>query len=169
MADKLINKVAESGLISLDLETFFPNNPILEFDMKNYLFRELLLKEKEFRTALQQQDWSIYKDKIVALHCSTDAILPQWSYMLVVSYLSAQTHEIYFGNTEKVEYLLFIQNIKNMNTENYKDARVVIKGCGTKAIQGDAYIEISKKLQPVVKSLMFGEACSTVPVYKKKN
>lgn len=168
MPDNLINKVAQSGLITLDLEDLFPKEEILEFNMKDFLFRGLILKEKEFREALKQHDWSLYANKITAVFCSTDAILPQWAFMLVASYLSAQTDKIYFGSKENVEYNLFLQNIKNTDENKYKDERVIIKGCGTKTVTGEAYLEITKKLQPVVKSLMFGEACSTVPIYKKK-
>jgi hypothetical protein len=165
---ELINKVAQSGLITIDLEDFFPAENVLEFDLKDFLFRGLILKELEFRAALKSLDWSVYKDKTVAVFCSADAILPQWSFMLVSMYLSAQTNKIYFGNTEKVEYYLFLENIKNIDASKYINEKIVIKGCGTKTVTGEAYLEITKKLQPVVKSLMFGEPCSTVPIYKKK-
>lgn len=165
---ELVNKVAESGLITLDLEQFFPAEEITELDVKDFLFRGLILKEKEFRDALKQHNWSLYNEKTVAVFCSTDAILPQWSYMLLATYLSAQTGKIYFGTKEKVEYNLFLQNIKNIDAEKYNGERIIIKGCGTKTVTGEAYLEITKKLQPVVKTLMFGEPCSTVPVYKKK-
>lgn len=165
---ELVNKVAQSGIITLDLEDFFPKETIIDFDIKDFLFRGLILKEKEFREALKQHDWSVYKDKTVAIYCSADAILPQWSYMLLVTYLSAQTQKNYFGTKEKVEHDLFIQAIKNIDAQQYLDERIIIKGCGTKVLTGEAYIEITKKLQPVVKTLMFGEACSTVPVYKRK-
>lgn len=168
MSTPLINKVAQSGLITLDLEEFFPKDEIVELDLKDFLFRGLILKEIEFREALKQHDWSVYINKITAVFCSTDAILPQWSFMLVASYLSPQTDKIYFGTKENVEYNLFLQNIKEADENKYKDERVIIKGCGTKTVTGQAYLEITKKLQPVVKSLMFGEACSTVPIYKKK-
>lgn len=165
---ELINKVAQSGLITIDLEDFFPEGEILLFDLKDLLFRGLILKEAEFRTALKQFDFSIYKDKTVAVYCSSDAIIPQWAYMLAGVYLSAQTSAIYFGKKDEVEYVLFLQNIKNIDAAKYSGEKIVIKGCGTKTVTGEAYLEITKKLQPVVKSLMFGEPCSTVPVYKKK-
>ena len=165
---ELVNKVAQSGLITIDLEEFFPKQDIIALDIKDFLFRGLILKELEFRAALKAHDWSIYKDKIVAVYCSTDAILPQWSFMLVSTYLAAQTNNIYFGNVEKVEYNLFLENIKHIDETKYTNEKIVIKGCGTKTVTGEAYMEITKKLQPVVKSLMFGEPCSTVPIYKKK-
>ena len=165
---ELFNKVAQSGLITLDLEDFFPKEAIVAFDIKEFLFRGLILKELDFRAALKAHDWSAYKDKTVAVFCSTDAIIPQWAFMLVGTYLSAQTTEIYFGTTEDVEQKLFLLNLKNIDATKYIDEKIIIKGCGTKTVTGEAYLEITKKLQPVVKSLMFGEACSTVPIYKRK-
>ena len=165
---ELVNKVAQSGLITLDLEDFFPKEAILALDIKEFLFRGLILKELEFRAALKAHDWSAYQDKIVAVFCSTDAIIPQWAFMLVVTYLSAQTTEIYFGTTEDVEQKLFLSNLKSIDATKYIDEKIIIKGCGTKTVTGEAYLEITKKLQPLVKSLMFGEACSTVPIYKRK-
>lgn len=165
---ELINKVAQSGLITIDLEDFFPKETIVELDIKDFLFRGLILKELEFRSAIKTHDWSIFKDKTVAVFCSTEAILPQWSYMLVSTYLLPQTNNIFFGNAENVEYNLFLDNIKKIDETKYLDEKIVIKGCGTKTVTGEAYLEITKKLQPVVKSLMFGEPCSTVPIYKKK-
>lgn len=168
MSEILINKVAQSGIITLDLEDFFPKEEISIVDIKIFLFKELILKEKEFREALKNYEWSIYKNKAVAIGCSTDAIIPQWAFMLVATYVSEFTSQYYFGTKENVEYNLFIENIKILDTSKYKDERVIIKGCGTKTVTGEAYLEITKKLKPVVKSLMFGEACSTVPVFKKK-
>lgn len=165
---ELVNKVAQSGLITLDLEDFFPKEAIVAFDIKEFLFRGLILKELDFRAALKAHDWSAYQNKTVAVFCSTDAILPQWAFMLVSTYLSAQTTETYFGTTEEVEQKLFLSNLKSIDATKYIDERIIIKGCGTKTVTGEAYLEITKKLQPVVKSLMFGEACSTVPIYKRK-
>lgn len=168
MSEPLINKVAQSGIITLDLEVFFPTEEILPLDIKNFLFRGLLLKELEFRANLKNVDWTAFQDKSVAVFCSSDAILPQWAYMLIVVYLQQVTKEIYFGTIAEVEQKLLLQNIQNMNVAQYQEERLIIKGCGTKALGGEAYLEITKKLKPVVKSLMFGEPCSTVPVYKKK-
>ena len=112
---ELINKVAQSGLMTIDLEDFFPKETIVEFDLKDFLFRGLILKELEFRAALKAHNWSEYKDKTVAVFCSADAIIPQWSFMLVSTYLATQTNKIYFGNAEKVEYNLFLQNIMNID------------------------------------------------------
>ncbi len=165
---ELINKVAQSGLITIDLETFFPTEEIMEFDIQAFLFRGLILKEIEFRAALKQHDWNQYQDKIVAVFCSTDAILPQWSFMLITTYLLPHTNKIYVGTKEEVEQLLLLKNINEIDATKYMDAKLVIKGCGTKTVNSNAYLEITKKLQPIAKSLMFGEPCSTVPVYKKR-
>jgi len=168
MADMLVNKVVQSGIITLDLEDFFPDEPIAELDIKAFLFRGLILKEKEFREAMKANDWTVYQDKIVAVYCSADAIIPQWAYMLLASHCSAVTDRYYFGTAAEVEQQLFLDKLKALNAEQYRDERIVIKGCGTKTVTGQAYLEITRKLKPVVKSLMFGEPCSTVPVYKKK-
>jgi hypothetical protein len=166
---ELKNKVAESGIITLDLETYFPAEAIVAFDIKPFLFKELILKEVEFRNALKNKDWSVYKDKIVAVFCSSDAILPQWSFMLITRYLMQVTDKIYFGNPADVEQKLLLENIYKIDANNFDNQIVVIKGCGNKKLPDAAYVEITKKLLPHVKSLFFGEPCSTVPVYKKKN
>jgi len=166
---ELSNKVAESGLIVIDLEDFFPKGPILEFDLKDHLFKGLILKEMEFRDSLKKTDWSVYKDKTVAIFCSTDAILPQWSFMLVMQYLLPYTAEVYSGTIEEVIRLKWISNIKNIDATKYLNERVVIKGCGKQQAGSAVFLEASKKLLPVVRSLMFGEPCSTVPVYKRKS
>ncbi len=168
MSEPLINKVAESGLVSIDLASFLPSNEIVLFDIKPYLFMELILKEKEFRTALSELDWSQYQDKIVGICCSTDAIIPMWANMLVASSLSNTAKAIYFGDENKVRQQLLLQGINAIDVKKYNDQRIVIKGCGETPIGEAAYIAITQKLRPVVKSLMYGEPCSTVPVYKKK-
>ena len=165
--EEIINKVAESGLITIDLEKYFPSENIVGFDIKNFLFMEMLLKEKDFRLALDQQDWSQYKGRVVALFCSTDAIIPMWAYMLVVSKLTGIANDILFGNEDEVVKEAIIDNIQKIDPKEYEGKRVVVKGCGERPIPEYAYIEISKKLIPVVKSMMYGEPCSTVPVYKK--
>jgi Protein of unknown function (DUF2480) len=166
--DTIVNKVAESGLITLDLEAFYPREEILSFDMKDHLFMGMILKEKDFRTALQQTDWETYRDKAVAVFCSADAIIPLWAHMLVSTYLSGVARRVFAGTLEEMRKQLFIENIRNINTEEYTDKRVVIKGCGDLEIGDYAYVEITNKLVPAVKSLMYGEPCSTVPVYKQR-
>ena len=168
MSDALINKVAESGLISIDLAGFLPKNEIVVFDIKPYLFMELILKEKEFRASLIEIDWKQYQDKIVGIYCSADAIIPMWANMLVASNLSNTAKLIFFGDENKVREQVLIQEISLLNPADYTDQRIVIKGCGDTPIGESAYIAITHKLRPVVKSIMYGEPCSTVPVYKKK-
>jgi hypothetical protein len=166
--DTIVNKVAESGLITLDLETFYPKDEIVLFDLKEYLFMGMILKEKDFRAALQQVDWQTYRDKLVAVFCSADAIIPLWAYMLVSTYLSGVARRTFSGTAEEMRKQLFIERIGNINGDEYADKRVVIKGCGDLEIGDYAYVEITNKLVPVVKSLMYGEPCSTVPVYKQR-
>ncbi|MCU0336454.1 MAG: DUF2480 family protein [Sediminibacterium sp.] len=168
MQETFVNKVAESGLITIDLETFLPKEEILVFDIKNYLFMELILKEKDFRKALQEHDWNQYKDRIVAVTCSVDAIIPVWAYMLIISYLEPFSTFVHFGNKEQCQEAYLIQQIKQLDQKAYTDQRVVVKGCGETPIPASAYFYITSMLRPVAKSIMYGEPCSTVPVFKKK-
>jgi hypothetical protein len=166
--EEIRNKVAESGLITINLEQYYPEHQPLAFDLKNFLFMEMLLKEKDFREALDQHDWTQYENKDVAVYCSTDAIVPMWAYMLVASKLSGIARSIISGTPEEAFKQVFIQNIRQLNAASFEGKRVVVKGCGDKPVPEYAYAEISIKLLPVVKSLMYGEPCSTVPVYKRK-
>ncbi len=166
--EEIRNKVAESGLITIDLEKYYPDQQTLSFDLKNFLFMEMLLKEKDFREALDQHDWTQYENRDVAVYCSTDAIVPMWAYMLVASKLSGIARSIVSGTPEEAFKQVFLQNIRQVDAEAYEGKRVVVKGCGDKPIPEYAYVGISIKLLPVVKSLMYGEPCSTVPVYKRK-
>ena len=168
MSEPFINKVAESGLLTIDLETYFPNGKTALFDLKDYLFMGMILKEKDFREALKNTDWSVYKEKNIALTCSADAIIPVWAWMLVVTYLQPVAKEIVMGDEKELLKTLFLKNIAAIKTEEYADKKVVIKGCGETPIGDYVYMEITKRLQPVVKSIMYGEPCSTVPVYKKR-
>jgi hypothetical protein len=168
MEEIIINKVAQSGLKTLDLEDFYPKEELLVFDLKDYLFMELILKEKEYREALKNIDWSIYQNKNVAITCSADAIIPLWAYMLAVSYIQPYATDIIFGNETEAFNILFLKNLGKINVQEYEDARVVVKGCGDKKIPETAYVEIAKVLRPVAKSIMYGEACSTVPIFKRK-
>ena len=168
MSEPIVNKVAESGLISLDLTHFIPSVEVVLFDIKQYLFMELILKEKDFRAALTAADLSIYQDKIVGIYCSTDAIIPMWANMLIASALQPYAKAIYFGDENKVREQILLEGISQIDPTEYLDQRVVVKGCGETPIGESAYIAITNKLRPVVKSIMYGEPCSTVPVYKKK-
>jgi hypothetical protein len=168
MSDVIVNKVAESGLISLDLETYYPKEQIEVFDMKNYLFMELILKEKDFREAMKQLDWSVYQDKYVAVTCTADAVIPVWAYMLVASSLEPLAKDIFLGTAEEFHKVLFLRNLNSIDPQEFADQRVVVKGCGEIAIGDFAYLAITKILRPVAKTIMYGEPCSTVPVYKKR-
>ena len=168
MSETFINKVAESGIITINLEDYLPQEDIVVFDIKHYLFMELILKEKEFRQSLKDVDLSLYKDKIVAITCSADAIIPMWAYMLISTTLFQVTQTILMGSDLQVKNKLLIRAIHQINAEEFKDKRVVIKGCGENPIPEEAYLEITNLLLPVAKSIMYGEPCSTVPVYKNK-
>jgi uncharacterized protein DUF2480 len=165
---EIVNKVAESGIITLDLEQFYPKGEIAVFDMKDHLFMGLILKEKDFRIALQNLDWEQYRNKNVAVTCSADAIIPVWAYMLVAGYLQPVAEEIVFGDEQTLIQTIISRNLSNIDPAEYSDKRVVVKGCGEIKIPDAAYMEITAKLRPVAKSIMYGEPCSTVPIFKKK-
>lgn len=168
MAETFVNKVAESGIITIDLENYFPAEEIVLFDMKDYLFMGLILKEKDFRQALKELDTAVFSNKVVAITCSADAVIPMWAFMLVSGLLQPVAREIIFGNEETARKQRLLKNIGTINVNEYTDKRVVIKGCGEKPVPEEAYVEITKLLRPVVKSIMYGEPCSTVPVFKKE-
>ena len=167
MDDVFINKVAESNIITLNLEEYYPQGETIVFDLKDYLFMQLILKEKDFREALKNLDTTAYLNKNVALTCTADAIIPMWAYMLVASYLQPVAKNIIFGNEDFLQKTLFLKNLQQINAADYTDKRVVIKGCGDLPITELAYVEITNILRPVAKSIMYGEPCSTVPIYKK--
>lgn len=169
MSDTIINKVEESGLVTLDLEMFYPKQEIVPFDLKDFLFMGLILKEKDFRTALAELNWEQYREKHVAIFCSADAIIPMWAYMLAATNLSNVKATVEFGTVEEIHKNLFLKNISTLDATSFIDKRVVVKGCGDLPIGAFAYVEITNKLAPVVKSLMYGEPCSTVPVFKRKS
>ena len=168
MSETIINKVALSPLLSLDLEEYYPKEPIVTFDLKPHLFMELILKEKEFRAAMQNHDWSQFQNKLVAVTCTADAIIPVWAYMLVASYLQPVAKEVFFGDEKSALQKQFIKNIDAIDANEFLDKRIVVKGCGDLPIGEFAYLEITKKLRPVAKSIMYGEPCSTVPIFKNK-
>ena len=167
MEDVIVNKVAESGLVTLDLEEYYPKEETAVFDLKDHLFMELILKEKDYREALKNLDWTSYQNKNVAITCSADAVIPMWAYMLAATYLQPVAKEVVFGTEDFLHRTLFLKNLSRINVNEFTNKRVVIKGCGDKSISETAYVEITKLLTPVVKSIMYGEPCSTVPIYKK--
>jgi len=168
MSEVIVNKVASSGLITLDLEAYLPKEDFIEFDLKDHLFMGLILKEKDFREAMKNTDWQQYAGKNVAITCSVDAIIPVWAFMLVVSYLQPVAADVYTGSIDEMKKHIMLKNLGAIAITEYQDQRVVVKGCGETPIDSYAYAEITKLLLPVTKSVMYGEPCSTVPVYKKK-
>ena len=166
--EEIINKVALSGLVTINLEELIHPGERVVYDIKDNLFMGLILKEKDFREALKAKDWQEYKDQYVTITCSADAIIPMWAYMLVTSYLQPVAKDVYVGTVAEMQKHLFLKNLNAIDVQAFQDQRVVVKGCGDVAIDNYAYGEITKILVPVVKSIMYGEPCSTVPVYKKK-
>ena len=168
MEEVFINKVANSGIETINLETYFPVGERVSIDVKELLFMELVLKEKDFREWIKANDWTQYSEKFVAVYCSSDAIVPTWAYMLISSKLSGIAQKVVFGDLNALESALWENALNTLEVENYKDKIVVIKGCGDLPVSAAAYTNISSKLVPVVQSLMYGEPCSTVPVFKRK-
>ncbi|WP_456462011.1 DUF2480 family protein [Lutibacter sp.] len=168
MSGKIVNKVANSQLKTIDLEEFYPQGTRTIIDIKDWLFQELILKETDFREHLKKHKWEQYKNHYVALVCSSDAIIPSWAYLLITTYISPFAKKIIAGSLRELETSIFQDIISNFNIEDYKNKPVIIKGCTNKPIPETAYIQLIEKLQPIVKSIMFGEACSTVPLIKNK-
>ncbi len=170
MKEELIpNKVASSGLITISPEDYYSDGDRVHIDMADWLFEGLILKEKEFRAHIKDHNWEQYKNAFVWVNCSADAIIPQWAYMLVGSELTGIAKTFTFGTREQLESLLYEIRLSETDFTEFKDQRVIIKGCGDKNIPPHAFLSLTQKLKPLVKSLMYGEACSTVPVYKKRN
>ena len=168
MRDEIVNRVANSTLITIDLADYAPSQSISVLDVKDFLFQEIILKEKEFRTNLKEFDFSVYQGKIVAINCSSDAIVPMWAFMLVTSYLKGIASKIHFGKKEDVFQQIFTANIDAIDSTEFESKKVIVKGCGQVPLSASLYMAITKKLQDTVSSLMFGEACSAVPVLKNK-
>jgi hypothetical protein len=166
MENEINNKVANSGIVSIDLEEFYVSGERILFDIKPHLFQELILKEKDFREFIKTNDWSFYKDKIVGLVCTADAIVPTWAYMLLTLALEPFAKRIIFGNLNEIETILFAEKLNALDVSQFRDARIVIKGCGEKALPINAYVQLTTLLKPLAKSIMYGEPCSTVPLYK---
>jgi hypothetical protein len=167
--DEIVNKVAASGIVSIDLEEYYTEGERVEFDVKRFLFKELILKEKDFREALKAYDWVQFKGKIVNIICSADAIVPTWAFMLVVIELEPYAERVFCAKKEDVELVLFTEKLSSIHPEDYKGARVVIKGCSDKPVPLNAFVELTALLKPFAKSIMYGEPCSTVPLYKSKS
>lgn len=167
--ENFVNKVANSGLITLNLEDYYNKGERVVYDIKENLFHGLILKEKDFREFIKTHDWTQFQDKNVAIICSADAIVPTWAYMLLANRMQPYANEIVFGDLNTLEAVMFTKALASIKPEDFANERVVVKGCGELEIPVSAYVAITKILTPVVKSIMFGEPCSTVPVYKRKD
>jgi hypothetical protein len=163
----LVNRVAQSGLTTLNLEDFFPDGELAHFDLTDYLFMGLILKEKDFREALKVHDWTQYQGKILLTYCTADAIIPVWAYMLVTTYAAPYAKDIFQGDADDYYKSAFNRALSTIEASNYAGQRVVIKGCSDKPVPPSAYVELTRLLQPFAQSIMYGEPCSTVPIYKK--
>lgn len=166
--DEIINRVANSPLVTIDLEEFYPEGRRMVFDLKDFLWEELILKEKDFRENLKNHDWSQYQDAYVALDCTTDAIIPSWAFLLVATHLQPFAKRIVKGNLVDLETSLYQEIISNLDVSAFENKKIIVKGCSRKPVPDAAYILLIEKIQPHIQSLMYGEACSTVPLLKKK-
>lgn len=168
MAEEIVNRVANSSLKTIDLEDFYPSGNRVVFDIKDWLFEELILREKDFRESVKNHDWSQYQDSYVALTCSSDAIIPSWAYLLLSVELTSFVKKVVVGDLELLETAIYQEIINEFDISEYKDKPVIIKGCTNKPIPSTAYTLLIEKIKPVAKTILFGEACSTVPLFKKK-
>ena len=168
MAEEIINRIANSKLKTFDLEEIYPDGKRVLFDIKDWLFEEIILKEKDFRASVKNHKWSQYKNSFVAVTCSVDAIIPSWAYMLIASELIPFANKVVIGNLELLETTIYQELISFLDFKDFANAPVIIKGCAEKPIPNSAFAFLIEKLQPIAKSIMFGEACSTVPLYKSK-
>lgn len=167
MEGEIVNRVAQSTLVNFDLEQYYDQSDRVQIDIKDQLFNELVLREKDFRAFVKEHDWASYQNKNVAVYCSVDAIVPTWAYMLISSALQPYAKNLVFGDLSHLENHLFQQALSKIDFHDYKDQKVIIKGCGRFPVPEYAYVEITRLLSPIVSSLMYGEACSAVPIYKK--
>ena len=164
---QITNRVASSSLVTFDLEDYFVPGERVLIDIKDQLFQGLILKEKDFRDFIKATQWEEYKGKFVAIHCSVDAIVPTWAYMLLAIALEPFAARVVFGTLEEMEVAIFQERLKNLDWSQYKGSKVVIKGCSKVNVPVATYVEVTNRLRPFVSSIMFGEPCSTVPLYKK--
>lgn len=167
MANEIVNRVANSKLITIDLEDFYPKGERILFDISDWLYEGLILREKDFRENVKNHDWSQYRNSFVALTCKTEAIVPSWAYLLVTTYIGSYAKKTVVGNLELLETTIFQDIINDFDITAYKDKPVIIKGCAEKPIPETAFVQLVEKLLPVARTIMFGEACSTVPLFKK--
>lgn len=168
MSDEIVNRVANSSLITVDLEDYYPAGERILFDVKDWLYEGFVLREKDFREQVKNHDWAQYQNKYIALTCTTDAIIPAWAYMLIATQLDAYAVKTVIGNLETLETLVYQDIISNLDVSEFKDKPLIIKGCSKKPVPENAYIMLIDKLKPIAKSIMYGEACSSVPLYKRR-
>lgn len=168
MENKIINRVSNSQLITFNLEEFYTPGERLALDIKDQLFQGLILREKDFRDFVKAHDWSQYQNKFVAITCSVDAIVPTWAYMLLSSALQPHVNVAVFGTLQELETKLFTQSLNNINWQAFENAKVVVKGCSKVEVPVAIYVEVTNQLRRVASSIMYGEPCSTVPIFKKK-
>ena len=168
MEKEIVNRVAKSKLITVDLETYYPKGDRFEIDLSQWLDAGLILREAHFREALEQHQWEVYKDGYVAIHCSTEAIVPVWAYMLTGKYLEGIARDTVVGTPEVLETVLFREALNSLDVESLKDRPVIIKGCSNLPVPASAYVWAIQKIQKVAKSVLFGEACSSVPLFRKR-
>lgn len=168
IAMALTNKVAQSGLKLIDLEAYYPEQEMVEFDLRDYLFKGLMLKEKEFRQSVKSTDWeALCRGKILCVHCSTDAIIPVWAYMLVAALAQPVANEVFGGTIQQYLETHYDRVISGMNIAAFQGERVILKGCGQKQVPWSAYLSLTARLRDTVHSIMYGEPCSTVPIWKQ--
>lgn len=167
MAEEIVNRVAQSKLVTFDLEDLYPHGQRIVLDIKEWLLEGLVLREKDFRNTAKEHDWSQYDGAFVALTCSSDAIIPGWAYMLLSTYLAPVAKKVIVGDLEMLETILYTEKLKDLDLSEYEGVPVIIKGCSRKPVPPNAYIQIINNLQPIAKSIMYGEACSSVPLFKK--
>lgn len=168
MTDSIENRVKDSALVNFNLEDYYPEGERSVIDISEYLDEGIVLREKGFREQVKNEDWSKFNDHYIALICSTDAIVPTWAYMLISAALEGIAKKVVFGDLETLETVLFQATLRQLDLKEYRNKPVIINGCGDKPVPESAYVELTRILKPVVKNLMFGEACSTVPIYKRK-
>ena len=167
--ENIVNKVAASGLVTFNLEDYFHKGERLVYDIKDNLFHGLILKEQDFRAFIKSHNWEQYTGKNIAITCTADAIVPTWAYMLLANKMKPYANEIAFGSLETLEAILFTKALNTININDFAGERVVIKGCADLEVPVSAYVEITNLLTPVAKSIMYGEPCSTAPIYKRKD
>lgn len=168
MEDKIVNRVEKSGLLQVNLDEYYPMGERITFDLKNVLMNEVILVEKDLRSFVKENDWTIYKDKYVNVLCSADAIVPLWAFMLIVSSLKPYAKKVVMGTNQDLEKAIFNDILEGLDFSQFADKNVIVKGCGKYPIPESVFVDFTYRLQNVANNIMFGEACSAVPLFKRK-